>query len=64
MINYEQKEDYIKFKWKRKELGRIYNEDNSWHYRPTGCQGQIRSEEFSTLTALKHHLEYGETYSV
>lgn len=60
MINYEQKEDYIRVKWGKKELGRIYNEDNAWHYRPTGCGGVIRSEEFATLGALKKHLEGDE----
>lgn len=64
MLNYEQKDEYIRVKWKKRELGRIYCEDNCWHYRPTGCQGQIRSEEFTSLTALKHHLEHGENESV
>lgn len=57
MINYEQREEYIKVRWKKKELGRIYQEDNHWHYRPRGCQGLIRSEEFAALSALKRHLE-------
>lgn len=57
MINYEQKDEYIRVKWHKKELGRIYNEDNAWHYRPRGCGGKVRSEEFATLTALKHHIE-------
>ncbi|QHZ60113.1 hypothetical protein PJKIFABJ_00177 [Pseudomonas phage PE09] len=57
MINYQEKELYIAVKWKKKELGRIYREDNHWHYRPNGCEGRIRSEEFASLTALKRHLE-------
>lgn len=57
MINYEQKDGYIRVKWKKKELGRMYNESNSWHYRPRGCEGKIRSEEFASLAALKKHLE-------
>lgn len=58
MINYEEKEDYIRVKWKKKkELGRIYREDNHWHYRPRGCDGKIRSEEFASITALKRYIE-------
>jgi hypothetical protein len=57
MINYEVKDEYIKVRWHKKELGRIYNEDMAWHYRPRGCCGKIRSEEFASLTALKQHIE-------
>ncbi|WYN04988.1 hypothetical protein ISREJYDI_CDS0026 [Pseudomonas phage UNO-G1W1] len=64
MINYELKEQYIRVKWKKKELGRIYHEENGWVYKPNGCQGRIVSEAFATLPQLKHHLEHGETYSV
>jgi hypothetical protein len=60
MINYEQKEEYIRVKWHKKELGRIYREDNHWHYRPRGCGGKIRSEEFASLTALKQYIEGGK----
>lgn len=60
MINYEQKEEYIRVKWHKKELGRIYNEGKAWHYRPRGCEGKIRSDEFSTLPALKRHIEGDE----
>ena len=42
MINYEQKDKYTKVKWHKKELGRIFNENNAWHYRPRGCEGKAR----------------------
>lgn len=59
MINYQTipTGDYIRVKWKRKEIGRIYKESGKWHYRPRGCEGKIRSEEFNSLTALKQHLQ-------
>ena len=62
MIKYEDKVVdnqvvYVKVKWKRKELGRIYKEHGMFHYRPRGCEGAIRSEEFNTLAKLKAHLE-------
>lgn len=57
MINYEQKEEYIRVKWHKKELGRIYNDSGLWVYRPRGCQGKIESERFMQLTDLKKHLE-------
>ena len=58
MINYQTipTGDYIRVKWKRKEIGRIYKESGKWHYRPRGCEGKIRSEEFNSLMALKQHL--------
>jgi hypothetical protein len=64
MINYEQKEQYIRVKIKKKELGRIYQEESGWVYKPIGCRGLIVSEAFPSLKQLKHHLEHGETYSV
>lgn len=59
MINYQTipTGDYIRVKWKRKEIGRIYKESGKWHYRPRGCEGKIRSEEFNSLVALKQHLQ-------
>jgi len=59
MINYQTipTGDYIRVKWKRKEIGRIYKESGKWHYRPRGCEGKIRSEEFNSLMALKQHLQ-------
>lgn len=59
MINYQTipTGDYIRVKWKRKEIGRIYKESGNWHYRPRGCEGKIRSEEFNSLMALKQHLQ-------
>lgn len=64
MINYEQKEGYIRVKWKRTELGRCYKEDGLWVYKPKGCDGRIVSEGFKRLMDLKKYLEHGETYSV
>lgn len=59
MINYQTipTGDYIRVKWKRKEIGRIYKESGKWHYRPRGCEGKVRSEEFNSLMALKQHLQ-------
>jgi hypothetical protein len=57
VINYEQKDEYIRVKWHKKELGRIYRENNHWHYRPRGCGWKIRGEEFASLTALKRDIE-------
>jgi len=59
MINYQEVASgaYIKVKWKKTELGRIYKEGKAWHYRPRGCDGAIRSEEFYNLAELKDHLE-------
>lgn len=59
MINYQTipTGDYIRVKWKRKEIGRIYKESGKWHYRPRGCEGKIKSEEFNSLMALKQHLQ-------
>lgn len=64
MLIYETKEQYIRVKIKKKELGRIYHEAEGWVYKPIGCQGKIVSEAFATLPQLKHNLEHGETYSV
>jgi hypothetical protein len=64
MINYEQKEEYIRVKWKRTEIGRIYKEGGEWHYRPRGCEGKLRSEPFPNLPSLKRHLEHDDTQSV
>lgn len=64
MITYELKEQYIRVKFKKRELGRIYHESYGWVYRPVGCQGKIESEPFPTLEQLKHHLEHGENESV
>lgn len=49
---------YTRVKWKRTEIGRIYKEGRMWHYRPRGCEGKIKSEEFDNLMALKLHLEH------
>lgn len=64
MINYQNVDsngvgscDYIRVKWSRKEIGRIYKENKMFHYRPRGCAGQLRSEEFTTLQQLKNYLE-------
>lgn len=57
MIGYEQKEGYIRLKWKRTELGRLYRENGKWHCRWKGCEGRLRTEEFATLTQLKNYLE-------
>jgi hypothetical protein len=59
VINYQtiSTGEYIKVKWHKKELGRVYKENGKWHYRPRGCEGKIRSEEFSSLAALKQHIE-------
>jgi hypothetical protein len=64
MLNYELKEQYIRVKWKKKELGRIYHESYGWVYRPKGCEGRIESESFQKLDDLKHHLEHDDTQSV
>jgi hypothetical protein len=60
MINYEQKEGFIRLKWKRTEIGRLYKENRLWHCRWRGCEGNLRTEGFSTLTLLKQYIE-GET---
>jgi hypothetical protein len=60
VINYEQKEEYIRVKWHKKELGRIYNEHGEWHYRPRGCGGKLRSERFPNLPSLKRYIEGDE----
>jgi hypothetical protein len=62
MISYEDKITdnqvvWVKVKWLKKEIGRIYKECGHFHYRPRGCEGKIRSEEFASLTALKRYLE-------
>lgn len=57
MLNYQELQDYIKVKWHKKELGRIYDETGGWVYRPRGCQGAIESERFNKLSDLKAHLE-------
>lgn len=57
MINYQEKELYIAVKWKKKELGRIFNENGLWVYKPKGCDGRIESERFKSLDQLKRHLE-------
>jgi hypothetical protein len=59
MINYQliPSNDYIKVKWRKTEIGRIYKEGNKWHYRPRGCGGLIRSEEFATLDQMKNYIE-------
>ena len=59
MINYHTatSDEYIKVKWKRTEIGRIYKEGRLYHYRPRGCMGLIRSEEFVTLGQIKDHIE-------
>lgn len=54
---YEAKEGFISVKWKKTELGRIYKEGSLWHYRPRGCGGNVRSEEYSSLQQLKDYLE-------
>lgn len=60
MLVYETKDKYVRVKWKRQELGRIYHESEGWVYKPVGCEGRIVSEAFPTLEELKHHLEHGE----
>lgn len=59
MINYQEVQtgEYIKVKWKKTEIGRIYKEGKLYHYRPRGCMGLIRSEEFATLDQLKNYIE-------
>ena len=57
MINYEVKDEYIRVKWHKKELGRVYQEADGYHYRPRACGGKIRSEVFPTLKELKAFLE-------
>lgn len=64
MINYQDKvntEDnsitYVRVKWNKTEIGRIYKESGLFHYRPRGCQGMIRSEEFKSLRECKNYLE-------
>lgn len=57
MINYQEFPEYIKVKWHKKELGRIYDEVGGWVYRPRGCGGKIESERFNKLTDLKKYLE-------
>ena len=59
MINYQSipSSEYIRVKWSRTEIGRIYKENKMYHYRPRGCEGNIRSEGFSTLQQLKKYLE-------
>lgn len=64
MLNYELKEQYIRVKWKKKELGRIYHEADGWVYRCKGCEGKIESDRYEKLDDLKAHLEFGITYSV
>ncbi|WPJ20590.1 hypothetical protein vBPFY1MI_107 [Pseudomonas phage vB_PF_Y1-MI] len=49
--------DFIRVKWKKQEIGRIYREGSKWHYRPRGCSGGLRSEEFGSLTSLKLWIE-------
>lgn len=62
MIRYEDKildnqVVYVRVKWFRKEIGRIYKEHGMFHYRPRGCEGSLRSDEFNTIGELKVHLE-------
>ena len=59
MINYQTipTGDFIRVKWKRTEIGRIYKENGEWHYRPRGCEGKLRSEPFPNLASLKRYLE-------
>lgn len=59
MINYQTTPtgDYIRVKWHKKELGRIYKESGKWHYRPRGCDGKVRSEEFNSLAELKQYIQ-------
>lgn len=59
-MRYEAKDGFISVKWKKTEIGRIYNEGGLWHYRPRGCGGVLRSEEFTSLKGLKSYLEGGE----
>lgn len=60
MFHYEQKEKYIRVKWKKLELGRILTGEGGWAYHPRGCGGQLKSESFRTLQALKTYLEQTE----
>jgi len=57
VISYKQKELFIAVKWEKVGIGRIYCEVESFHYRPRGCGGLVRSEEFATLEQMKSHLE-------
>jgi hypothetical protein len=57
MLNYQQKEQYIAVKWKRKEIGRIFRESGLWVYKPRGCDGKVVSDGFKSLTQLKQYLE-------
>lgn len=60
MINYLELQGYIKVKWNKMELGRIYDEPEGWVYRPKGCGGRVESERFNKLSDLKRHLEHGD----
>jgi len=59
MISYTQKEKYIQVRWKKTEIGRIYQELLGYYYSPRGCQGQLHSEGFTELQDLKNWLEGG-----
>lgn len=60
MINYLELQDHIKVKWKKMEIGRIYNENGLWVYRPRGCGGTVESERFKKLEDLKRYLQEGD----
>lgn len=59
MIHYSTppSKDYIRVLWKKTEIGRMYREGHKWHYRPRGCSGELKSEEFPSITSLKNWLE-------
>lgn len=57
MINYIEKQEYIAVRWKRTEIGRIYDEEDGWVYRPRGCGGRLSSDHCTKLQNLKDWLE-------
>lgn len=57
MISYIPKDDHIAVKWNKTEIGRILKEKRQFFYSPRGCQGLIKSEPFSSLTAVKKFIE-------
>ena len=47
---------YARVLWGKLELGRIFKEHRKFHYRPRGCAGEVRTEEFNTLAECKAYL--------
>lgn len=59
MMNYQDKDGYVAVKWKKTQIGRIYQVPpfGVYVYRPRGCGGMLESEPFDTLEEVKAYLE-------